>query len=395
MDIFKKCDDYKVVEEFKAQGLYPYSKELSSRTGTVVDMEGHKVIMLGSNNYLGLTNSDLMIEHSLDVVKKYGTGCSGSRFLNGTLNLHTKFEREMAEFMGFDDCITFGTGFQANLGVIAGLCDRGDIIFCDKKNHASIYDGCKLSYATMVRFEHNDMKGLEELLKNAPKEKGKLIVTDGIFSMEGDICDLPSIVKLAKKYGARIMIDDAHAFGVLGKNGRGTADHFGLTKDVDIVMGTFSKSLASMGGWAVAKKSVINWLRHKSRPYIFCASLTPACIGAATKALEIIRGSDERQKNLLEISKYMRAGLKKRGIKFHDTSGITPIIPILTYTAELTLYACKVLFDNGVYVNPVLPPATPEGECLIRTSYMATHTKEQIDTALDIIKKVFDEIGIK
>ena len=388
-DVFKKIDSYTLATELRELNLYPFFHELRSRQDTVVNMEGQELIMIGSNNYMGLTYNDDVIKAGIAALKKYGSGCSGSRFLNGTLDLHKKLERELADFVGKEDCITFGTGFQTNLGIIAGITGRTDIIFSDRENHASIYDGCKLSYATTQRYNHNDMEQLEQLLKDAPKDKGKLIVTDGVFSMSGDICKLPEIVALAKKYGARVMVDDAHGFGVLGKYGRGTADHFGLTSEVDIIMGTFSKSLASSGGFCTASKRVVDYLRHCSRPYMFCASLTPANVACARKALDIIRKDDTRTKNLLKLTKYFRDGLKKRGIKHYE--GTTPIIPIFTYENIRTLTICKKLFENGVYVNPVLPPATAENECLIRISLMATHTKELLDKALDTIQRVLKE----
>jgi len=391
MDLFTKCERYTVPDDAKAAGIYPYFNELHTRQDTIVKMDGRDVIMLGSNNYLGLTSSDEVVQAGIKALEQYGSGCSGSRFLNGTLCLHTKFERELADFVGKDECMTFGTGFLTNLGIIAGITDRNDLIFSDKENHASIYDGCKLSYATTFRYNHADMSHLERLLKNAPTDKGKLIITDGVFSMSGDICNLPDIVTLAKKYHARVMVDDAHGFGVLGNHGRGTCYHFGLTDQVDIIMGTFSKSLASMGGFCVASERVINWLRHISRPYIFCASLAPVNTACANKALEMMRADDSRRKHLLEITAYTRAGLDKRGITYRQ-GNITPIIPIYTHTQEKTFIACKMLFENGVYVNPVIAPAVPENECVIRVSLMATHTKELIDKALDIIAKVLKNI---
>jgi len=395
MDLFKKVELYTLADDLKAAHIYPYSHELNSRQDTVVNMEGKELIMIGSNNYLGLTYCDEVIDAGVEAIKKYGTGCSGSRFLNGTLNLHTKLEREMSDFIGKDDCMTFGTGFQTNLGIISGIAGRNDIIFSDRENHASIYDGCKLSYATTERYNHNDMAHLEELLKAAPETKGRLIVTDGVFSMSGDICKLPEIVKLAKKYDARVMVDDAHGFGVLGKHGRGTCDHFGLTKDVDLIMGTFSKSLASSGGFCVGSKKVISFLRHNSRPYIFCASLTPANVATANKSLDIMKRDDSRVKNLQELAKYFREGLAKRGVPVRASesgTGEIPIIPIFTYERERTMKVCMELFERGVYVNPVIPPATAEGECLIRTSLMATHTKELLDKSMDIIKATLDEV---
>jgi len=388
MDIFEKCINFTRVDEAKEQGIYPYFHELRSRPDNVVNMEGKEIIMVGSNNYLGLTSDEEVIKAGVAAVKKFGSGCSGSRFLNGTITLHTKFEKELAEFLDKEACMTFGTGFQTNLGIIAGITSRHDIIFSDRENHASIYDGCKLSYATTLRYNHSDMAHLEELLKDAPKNKGKLIVTDGVFSMSGEVCNLPEIVRLAKKYGARVMVDDAHSFGVLGKNGRGTAHHFGLEKDVDIIMGTFSKSLASMGGFCAASERVINYLRHNSRPYIFCAALAPANVACANKALDIIKRDDSRQKNLIKMSKYFRDGIIKRGLKCLDSKITTPIIAIHASDEVNTFIACQMLFENGVYVNPVIPPAVPEGECLIRASLMATHTKELLDKAMDIIANV-------
>ena len=392
MDIFDKCatSPYLLVaKSLMERDLYVYSHELQSKADTIVTMCDREIIMLGSNNYLGLTTNHEVIEAGKEALDKFGSGCSGSRFLNGTTTLHTKFERELAEFLGKEDCVTYGTGFQANLGIIGTVAGRHDIIFSDKENHASIYDACKLSYATTVRYEHNDMNDLEEKLKEAPAGKGKLIVSDGVFSMSGDICNLPEIVRLAKKYGARVMLDDAHSLGVLGKNGRGTADFFGLTDDVDIIMGTFSKSLASMGGFCVCSKAVADFLRHASRPYAFCAANTPATMACSGKALEIIKRDETLTKGVLEIAKYMRESLDKRGLKYHKNEyNLVPIISIFTYDSDKTMHICKELFESGVYVNPVLPPATNEGYSLIRTSLMATHTKELVDKALDLIEEV-------
>jgi 8-amino-7-oxononanoate synthase len=394
MDLFKKCDEFTKVDELKSKGIYPYFHELQTKQDVEVTMGGQHLIMMGSNNYLGLTCHPEVIKEGSRAIKKFGSGCSGSRFLNGTLTLHTKFERDLATFLRKQAVVTFSTGFQTNLGIISAIVGRADLIFCDKDNHASIYDGCKLSWGQMIRYEHSDMAGLENALKNADKNKGKLIVTDGVFSMSGDICKLPEIVKLAKKYEARVMVDDAHALGVLGDHGRGTADYFGLTDEVDIIMGTFSKSLASMGGYCACSAKVAEFIRHNSRPYMFCASIPPSNIACANKALDIIKTDDSRIKSLLYIAKYVRKGLAKRGIKYRSTNDIIPIIPIYTYTMEKTLVVCKALFEAGVYVNPVLPPATPEGECLIRTSYMATHTPELMDKAMDIIAEVFKEVGV-
>ncbi|PKK96640.1 MAG: 8-amino-7-oxononanoate synthase [Tenericutes bacterium HGW-Tenericutes-3] len=390
MDLFKKCYQYDAAKKAREGGYYPYFHELTSKQDTVVHMEGKEMIMIGSNNYLGLTSHPEVIQASIEATLKYGTGVSGSRFLNGTLNLHRELEDELAAFLNKEDCSIFGTGFQSNLAIISGIAGRNDIIFSDKENHASIYDGTRLSYAEVVRFEHNDMKDLEEKLAKAPDNKGKLIITDGIFSMSGDICNLPEIVRLAKQYGARTMVDDAHGLGVLGEGGRGTAEHFGLEKEVDIIMGTFSKSLASLGGYMAADKDIIEYIRHNSRPYIFSAALPPANTAAALAALRILKREPERVKALADISEYMRQGLKARGLKIKDSK--TPVIPIYTYTTLKTMFACNQLFEEGVYVNPVIPPATPIGECLIRTSYTATHTKQQMDAAIDKIAKVLESL---
>lgn len=390
MDLFKKCYAYDEADKARKEGYYPYFHELTTKQDTIVTMEGKEMIMIGSNNYLGLTSHPDVIEAAKNANEKYGTGVSGSRFLNGTLNLHIEFERELAAFLKQEDATIFSTGFQSNLGIISAIAGRNDIIFSDKENHASIYDGIKLSYAKMVRYNHSDMEDLEAKLKAADSSKGFLIITDGVFSMSGDICKLPEIVKLAKKFGARVMVDDAHALGVMGKHGRGTAEHFGLEEDVDIIMGTFSKSLASLGGYVASKHAVVDYLRHNSRPYIFSAAIPPSNTAAALAALRVLKKEPERVKALHDISDYMREGLKARGIKVHDSK--TPIIPIYTYMPMRTILACNMLFERGVYVNPVLPPATPVGECLIRTSYTATHTKEQMDTAIERIAKVLEEL---
>lgn len=388
MDLFDKCKN-EVVERAKADNIYPYFHKLESRQAPEVLMEGKRRIMLGSNNYLGLTSNPRVIEAGVRAIEKYGSGCSGSRFLNGTLDLHVQLESELAEFLGKEAVTTFSTGFQSNLGIISAIAGRGDYIFCDKENHASIYDGCKLSYAKTIRFNHSDMAHLETMLQTVPLDAAKLIVTDGVFSMGGDICKLPEIVALAEKYNARVMVDDAHGLGVIGNGGRGTADYFGLTDKVDIIMGTFSKSLASLGGYMAADSRVVEYVRHASRPFIFCASIPPANCATAIEALHILRENPELPQHLIELAAYMRKGLRERGIKIRDS--ITPIIPIYTYEEMRTFYKAKELYDEGVYVNPVLPPATPPGECLLRTSYMANLTVELLDEALDIIEKVMTE----
>lgn len=389
MDLFKKCKDYTLVKDIKSLGIYPYFRELESKQDIEVIMDGKRRIMLGSNNYLGLTTHPEVVQAGIDALKEYGSGCSGSRFLNGTLNLHTELESKLAKFLNKEAVVTFSTGFQSNLGIISAITSKDDYIISDRENHASIYDGCKLSYAKMLRYRHNDMENLENLLKTVPESAGILIVTDGVFSMGGDIANLPEIVRLAKKYGARVMVDDAHGLGVLGNGGRGTADYFGLTDEVDIIMGTFSKSLASIGGYMAASEEVVEYVRHNSRPFIFCASITPASCATTIKALEILEREPERPARLLEIANYVRKGLTERGIAIRQS--LTPIIPIYTYDTVTTLTMSKLLYEAGVYVNSVLPPATPATECLLRTSYMATHTNEILDEAMDIIKEVFDK----
>ena len=389
MPLFKKCEEYVYIRELVDKGIYPYFHELESKQDIEVMMEGERRIMLGSNNYLGLTVNQEVIDAGVEAMKKYGTGCSGSRFLNGTLDLHNKLERELADFLGTEDCVTFSTGFQSNLGIISAICGRQDYIFNDRENHASIYDGCKLSYAKVTRYRHNDMADLEKRLAETPTDAGKLIVTDGVFSMSGDICRLPDIAELAHKYKARVMVDDAHGLGVIGKGGRGTASYFGLEKEVDITMGTFSKSLASLGGYMVASAKVCEYVRHNSRPFIFSASLTPASCATARAALKVIREHPEIVERLGDLAEYYRDGLAARRVPTVKAENKRiPIIPIYTYDAERTLLISKKLFEEGVYVNPVLPPATAPTECLLRTSLMATHTESVLDEAMDIIARV-------
>lgn len=390
MDIFQKCYDYTDAKEAIQAGVYPYFHALESGQDTEVVMEGRNTIMIGSNNYMGLTSDPRVKEASIKAIEQFGTGCSGSRFLNGTLTLHLELEERIAKFVHKEAALSFSTGYSTNLGIISALAGRHDYVICDSENHASIIDGCKLSYAKMLKFEHNNMEDLERILKNIDDTHGKLIIVDGVFSMEGDIADLPNIVKLAKKYDAKVMVDDAHSFGVLGDRGAGTAEYFGLENEVDIIMSTFSKSLASMGGFMAAKEDVIHYVKHNSRPLIFCASIPPSNAAAALEALHIIETEPERRKNLREISSYMRKGLKELGIPIYEANNsITPIIPIMTYDNETTLYVTKKLLEAGVYVNPVLSPAVKPGLCRIRTSYTATHTTEQMDRALAIFEKVF------
>ena len=386
MDLFAKCAAYTTAHECRERGIYPYFHALESRQDTEVIMEGKRRIMLGSNNYLGLTAAPEVIAAAEAALAEYGTGCSGSRFLNGTLRLHLELERELADFVHKDGAVTFSTGFQSNLGIISALVGRGDYVICDRENHASIYDGCRLSFGKMLRYRHADMDDLEAKLKAVPESAGCLIVTDGVFSMGGDIAKLPEICGLAEKYGARVMVDDAHGLGVIGKGGRGTASHFGLEDKVDVIMGTFSKSLASLGGYMAASELVCDYVRHNSRPFIFSASIPPSNCAAALAALRLLEEHPELPQRLSALASYARAGLKARGLRIIESE--TPIIPIYTYEMEHTLVSAKRLYDAGVYVNPVLPPAAAPGECLLRVSCMATHTEALLDEAMDIIAEV-------
>ena len=388
MDLFQKCH-FETLDLARALDVYPYFHVLESRQAPVVQMEGKRMIMLGSNNYLGFTEDEQVIKAGHAALDKYGTGVSGSRFLNGTLDLHLQLEKELAAFTGYEEAMTCSTGFQTNLAIISAICGRHDYILNDRENHASIYDACKLSDAKVLRYRHSDMEDLERQLQAIPDTAGKLIITDGVFSMRGDICKLPEIVALAEKYEARVMVDDAHGFGVLGPGGRGTAAHFGLTDKVDITMLTFSKSLASIGGCMLTSHRVADYLRHTSRPFIFSASLTPASAATALEALHRLQAEPERPARLMELAHYFQEGLLKAGVKIIKAP--TPIVPIFTYKTLDTLYLGKRMFEAGVYVNPVIAPACVEGECLLRTTLMATHTEEVLDEAVAIISSVLNE----
>ena len=388
MDIFNKCH-YDLLDQVRAADVYPYFHVLESRQAPVVQMEGHRVIMLGSNNYLGYTEDENVIAAGHAALDKYGSGVSGSRFLNGTLDLHIQLEKELARFTGYEEAMTCSTGFQTNLAIISAICGRHDYILNDRENHASIYDACTLSPSTVLRYRHSDMEDLEEKLKSVPENAGILIVTDGVFSMRGDICKLPEICALAEKYGARVMVDDAHGFGVLGPGGRGTAAHFGLTDKVDITMLTFSKSLASIGGCMLTSHRVADYVRHVSRPFIFSASLTPSSAATAIEALHQLEKSPERPKRLMELAHYFQNRLLDAGVKIIKAP--TPIVPIFTYKTLDTMYYGKRMFEDGVYVNPVIAPACVEGECLLRTTMMATHTEPILDEAVEIIARVLKE----
>jgi 8-amino-7-oxononanoate synthase len=389
-DLYEKCRNFTAAREAIAAGIYPYFHALETGQDTEVIINGKRTIMIGSNNYLGLTSNPRVVKAAKDALDKFGSGCSGSRFLNGTLTLHIELEKRLAAFIGKEDALTYSTGFQTNLGIISTIAGRNDYILSDNENHASIFDGCRLSFARTIKYEHSDMDDLEKKLQNVPDTAGKLIVTDGVFSMGGDICKLPEIVELAQKYEAKILVDDAHGLGVLGEHGKGTGEYFGLMDKVDIVMGTFSKSLASLGGYIAGDEQMIHYVKHHSRPFIFSASIPPSNAASALEALTILESEPQRVKALRDIANYMRNGLKEAGIPAGDSD--TPIIPIETGDTETTFLVTKMLLDEGVYVNPVLPPAVKPGHCLIRTSYTATHTKEQIDYALNAFKKVFAQV---
>jgi 8-amino-7-oxononanoate synthase len=393
MKILDKCDKYNAPDKVREAGLYPYFREIDSEQDTWVTMHnGRRVLMLGSNSYMGLTNHPRVVEAAIKATREFGTGCAGSRFLNGTLKIHRELEDELADFMSAEAVLVFSTGFQTNLGTISALVGRNDYVITDKFDHASIYDGARLAFGKAVRFNHNDMSDLEERLKKIPATAGKLIVVDGIFSMEGDIARLPQICDLSEKYGAEVFVDDAHSIGVLGPIGDGTAAHFGIKDRVAMTMGTFSKSLASLGGFIAAKKSVIEYLKHNSRALIFSASPSPANVAAAREALRIVREEPERRKNLWENTDFMLAEFKKMG---YDTGvAETPIVPLHVGTMEYALVMCKRLEEEGIFINPIVPPATPPGDCLIRVSFMATHTRKDLEFALEVFNRVGIEMGI-
>ncbi|MCF2603394.1 aminotransferase class I/II-fold pyridoxal phosphate-dependent enzyme [Parabacteroides distasonis] len=388
----EKLSKYDAPQRAMAMGIYPYFREIQSDQDTEVTISGKKVLMFGSNAYLGLTNHPKVKEAAIEAVKKYGTGCAGSRFLNGTLDLHIQLEKRLAEFVGKEDAIVYSTGFQVNLGVVSCLTGREDYILWDELDHASIIEGHRLSFSTKLKYKHNDMESLEKQLQKCDPDKVKLIVTDGVFSMEGDVAKLPEIVALAKKYNASVMVDEAHGIGVFGRQGRGTCDHFGVSQDVDLIMGTFSKSFASIGGFIAADESIINYLRHHSRSYIFSASNTPAATAAANAALDIMMNEPERIQHLWDLTHYALDGFRQMGCEIGHTS--TPIIPLFIRDNDLTFLIVKELFEAGIFVNPVVSPAVASEDTLIRFSLMATHTKEQLDYALETIHKVFKQHGL-
>jgi len=392
VDIFNKCEQYSVSREVQAAGLYTYYRAISSPQDTVVHMDGEHVIMLGSNNYLGLTNHPEVKQASIEAAERYGTGCAGSRLLNGTLDIHLELEERLAQFMRRDAVLTFSTGYQVNVGVLSCLLDRHDIAFLDALDHASILDGVRLSFGKSHKYKHNDMDDLRARLANAPEDRGKLIVVDGVFSMEGDVAELPRIVELKREFRTRLMVDDAHGIGVLGEHGRGTGEHFGLEHEIDLVMGTFSKSLAAIGGFVAGSEDVVDYIRHHARSAIFSAAPPPASCGAVLKALEIIEREPERQKQLWENTEYMKREID--GLGFDSGASASPVIPMVV-GEDLTAFAmCARLQDEGVFANPIITPAVPPGQAMIRTSYMATHRREHLDQALEALERVGKELGV-
>ena len=388
----KKLSRYKLPQLYQAKGVYPYFREIDSAQDTEVTMDGRRVLMFGSNSYLGLTHDERIIEAAVAATRKYGTGCAGSRFLNGTLDIHVQLEGELAEFIGKDDALVYSTGFSVNEGVVSCLTDRNVYIICDDRDHASIVDGRRLSFSTQVKYKHNDMAGLERELAKCRAESVKLIVVDGVFSMEGDLAKLPEITALSGRYDGSIMVDEAHGLGVFGRNGRGVCDHFGVTDKVDVIMGTFSKSLASIGGFVAADKDTINWLRHNSRSYIFSASSTPAATAAAMEALHILKSEPERVEALWSITNYALESFRSAGFEIGDTE--SPIIPLYVRDMDKTFEVTKMAFDNGVFINPVIPPACAPQDTLVRVALMATHTREQVDRAVDVLSQCFRRLGI-
>ena len=387
-----KLSKYQEPQKAKAAGIYPYFRAISSEQDTEVIINGKKVLMFGSNSYMGLTNHPKVKEAAIEATKKYGTGCAGSPFLNGTLDIHKQLEARLAEFVGKEDAMIYSTGFEVNLGVVSCITGREDYVILDEQDHASIIEGRRLSFSTPLKYKHNDMDSLEDQLKKCAPDKVKLIVTDGVFSMEGDVAKLPKIVELAKKYDATVMVDEAHGIGVFGKQGRGTCDHFGVTNDVDLIMGTFSKSFASLGGFIATDKEITNFLRHHSRSYIFTASITPASTAAANAALDIMLNEPERQENLWKLTNYALGGFRNMGCEIGHTE--TPIIPLYIRDNYKTFTVTRDLLNEGVFVNPVVSPAVAPHDTLIRFSLMATHTKEQVTVALEKIQKVFRQNGI-
>ncbi|MDD6379663.1 MAG: aminotransferase class I/II-fold pyridoxal phosphate-dependent enzyme [Prevotella sp.] len=389
----ERYKNYREPQKFMKEGVYPYFREITSKQSTeVTDIDGHKILMFGSNAYTGLTNDPRVIEAAHKALDKYGTGCAGSRFLNGTLDIHVQLEKELAEYEHKDDALCFSMGFAVNSGVIPAVVGRGDYIICDDRDHASIVDGRRLSFATSLHYKHNDMDDLERVLMKLPHDAVKLIVVDGVFSMEGDLAKLPEIVELKKKYNCSLMVDEAHGLGVFGKEGRGVCDHFGVTDDVDLIMGTFSKSLASVGGFIAGDKDTINYIRHNCRTYIFSASDSPASTAAAMEALHIIRTEPQRQQHLWDVTKYALTRFREEGFEIGDTE--SPIIPLYVRDINKTFLVTKLAYEAGVFINPVIPPACAPQDTLVRFALMATHTNEQVEEGVRRLKKIFVEQGI-
>ncbi len=390
--LFDKCKNFTRAREVQAAGLYPYFKPITHSEDTVVVIEGKPRIMMGSNNYLGLTHHPEVLAAAKAALERYGSGCTGSRFLNGTLDLHEQLEAELADFFGKEACLVFSTGYQANLGLISGLVGRGDVVFLDKLDHASIVDGAKMSQGETLRFNHGDLAGLERKLQKVDDGTGVMVIVDGIYSMEGDIADVPGLLKITQKYGAALAIDDAHSVGVLGPKGDGTAAHYDLTDEVDLIVGTFSKSLASIGGFAAGTDTVIHYLRHHARPMIFTAALPPSNTAGVLAALHVLQREPERRAQLWENARRLQDGLRSLGFDIGPTE--TPIVPVLIGPLDKTFLFWRKLFDAGVFTNPVVPPAVPPSQCRLRTSLMATHTPEQIDLALDVFGQLGKELGV-
>ena len=389
----EKYKNYREPQKYMKAGVYPYFREITSKQGTeVTDINGNKILMFGSNAYTGLPNDPRVIEAAKEALDKYGSGCAGSRFLNGTLDLHVQLEKELAEFEHKDEALCFSTGFSVNAGVIAVVVGRGDYIICDDRDHASIVDGRRLSFATQLHYKHNDMEDLERVLQKLPHDAIKLIVVDGVFSMEGDLANLPEIVKLKHKYNCSIMVDEAHGLGVFGKQGRGVCDHFGLTDEVDLIMGTFSKSLASIGGFIAGDKDTINFIRHNCRTYIFSASNTPAATAAALEALHIIQEEPQRIEHLWDVTNYALQRFREEGFEIGETE--SPIIPLYVRDIDKTFIVTKKAYEAGVFINPVIPPACAPQDTLVRFALMATHTKEQVERGVVALKQIFVNEGL-
>ena len=392
MDIFDKCYNFTRADEAKAMGMYPYFTPIQEVKGNKVKVDGKEMIMVGSNNYLGLINHPRVMKAAQEAVDKYGVATCGSRFLNGTLDIHIELEKKLAEFMKKDAALAFSTGFQTNQGIISTLIGKGDSVITDKLVHASIIDACRLTYGHVYRFKHNDMADLEKVLSSLDKDAGKLVVVDGVFSMEGDLVNLPKVVELSKKYSAKIMVDDAHGIGVMGKSGRGTSEHFGVEDDIDLVMGTFSKSIASLGGFVAGDAKVISYIKHFARALIFSASITPASVATAIATVDIIQTEPERREKLWNITKKMKSGFQALGYNTGPTE--TPIIPVIVGNDEMAFMLWRSLREDGIFTNPVIYPAVPKGQSLIRTSYSATHTEEELDTVLVSFEKGGKQLGI-